>query len=210
MTQPDKPFPAPSDALDPDEMRQLKAACRSGALARRAALAASARIEGSLALADHAAALAFPGGAVVSGFWPIRDEIDPRPLMDALRVRGHPLCLPAMVGEDLVFRRLTRDTPLVRGGFGTVEPAAEAEEVVPDCLLVPLAAFDRRGARIGYGRGFYDRAIARITDRRGTAPETVGLAFSVQQASAVPEEGHDRRLERVLTEAGLITCGVAA
>jgi 5-formyltetrahydrofolate cyclo-ligase len=185
-------------------LQSRKAAVRSAALARRAALDPQVRIEGSLALVAHVDALDFPQSATVSGFWPIRDEIDPRPLMDALRARGHALCLPAIVDDELVFRRLTRETVLVRAGFGTVEPPAEAEELVPECLLVPLAAFDMRGARIGYGRGYYDRAIARISRQLGRRPATVGLAFHAQCADVVPEEAHDQRLDRILTEAGLM------
>ncbi len=163
-----------------------------------------ARIEGGLALAEAVDALDFPDGAIVSGFWPIRDEIDPRPLMDALRARGHALCLPAIVDGDLVFRRLTRETVLVPAGFGTAEPPADADALVPDCMLVPLAAFDRRGGRIGYGRGYYDRAIAHIGTARGAPPATVGIAFSLQEVESVPEENHDRRLDRILTERGFV------
>lgn len=185
-------------------LQAKKATVRAEALARRAALDPQTRIEAGLALAENVDALAFPPGCVVSGFWPIRDEVDPRPLMDALRARGHALCLPAIVDNELVFRRLTRETVLVRAGFGTAEPPADAEELVPDCMLVPLAAFDLRGARIGYGRGYYDRAIARISRQLGHRPATVGLAFSAQRAEAVPEEAHDQRLDRILTEAGLL------
>ena len=185
------------------DLAQAKSAVRAAALARRSALAPGGRIESALALVGHADVLGFAPASLIAGFWPIRDEIDPRPLMDALRVRGHGLALPAMIDDDLVFRRLTRETELVRARFGTVEPARDAEEVVPDGLLVPLAAFDLRGARIGYGRGFYDRAIAMIAARRGAPPRTVGLAFSVQRADQIPEEAHDRRLDAVLTETGL-------
>jgi 5-formyltetrahydrofolate cyclo-ligase len=192
----------PRDAVE--ELRAEKARVRAMALAARAGLAAEARIEASLALVDHVEALGFAPGSVVSGFWPIRDEIDPRPLMDALRARGHALCLPAIVDGELVFRRLTRDTQLVRAGFGTVEPPADAGDLAPDCMLVPLAAFDGRGGRIGYGRGYYDRAIARLSADAGRAPVTVGLAFQVQQVARVPEEAHDRRLGRVLCETGFV------
>jgi len=185
-------------------LRELKSVRRKEALGRRAALPVQARIEGGLALAEAVDALDFPDGAIVSGFWPIRDEIDPRPLMDALRARGHALCLPAIVGGDLVFRRLTRETVLVPAGFGTAEPPADADVLLPDCMLVPLAAFDRRGGRIGYGRGYYDRAIARIAATRGAPPATVGIAFSLQEVESVPEESHDRRLDRILSERGFI------
>lgn len=197
----------PPSTIPPSDARPLaevKAAVRAEALGRRAQLTPATRIEGGLALVDHLDDLGLAPGCTVAGFWPIRDEIDPRPLMDGLRARGHALALPAMVGDDLVFRRLTRETRLVKAGFGTVEPPAEAEALVPDALLVPLAAFDARGGRLGYGRGFYDRAIAAITRVRGAAPRTVGLAFSVQQVAHVPEEAHDRRLDAILTETGFV------
>lgn len=140
---------APRSELTP--IQADKERLRRAALSARATLAATTRIEAGLALLDHIEELAFEPGSVVSGFWPIRDEIDPRPLMDALRARGHRLALPAIVAGELVFRELTRETELVKAGFGTLEPSADAEHLTPSCMLVPLAAFDRRGGRIGYG-----------------------------------------------------------
>ena len=196
---------APRSDLTP--IQADKERLRRAALAARAALSGTARIEAGLALLDHVDALGFAPGTVVSGFWPIRDEIDPRPLMDALRARGHRLALPAIVEGDLVFRELTRETRLVKAGFGTLEPPIEADVLTPSCMLVPLAAFDRRGGRIGYGRGYYDRAIARIAVESGREPVTVGLAFAAQEVDEVPEEPHDRRLARILTETGFIAAG---
>lgn len=193
---------APRSELTP--IQADKERLRRAALSARATLAATTRIEAGLALLDHIEELAFEPGSVVSGFWPIRDEIDPRPLMDALRARGHRLALPAIVAGELVFRELTRETELVKAGFGTLEPSADAEHLTPSCMLVPLAAFDRRGGRIGYGRGYYDRAIARIAAECGREPDTVGLAFAAQEVDEVPEEPHDRRLGRILTETGFI------
>ena len=72
----------------------------------------------------------------------------------------------------------------------------------PDILLVPLAAFDDRGHRIGYGAGHYDRAIARLIDA-GRAPRLIGIAFNCQEVDRVPDEGHDVVLSEVLTESGL-------
>jgi 5-formyltetrahydrofolate cyclo-ligase len=193
---------APDGGLAP--VQAAKARLRRSALAARGGLSPVARIEAGLALVEHVEALGFAPGTVVSGFWPIRDEIDPRPLMDALRARGHRLALPAIVDGELVFRELTRETALQPAGFGTLEPPAAADELSPACMLVPLAAFDRRGRRIGYGRGYYDRAITRLAAGAGRDPVTVGIAFSVQEVEEVPEEAHDRRLGRVLTEAGFI------
>lgn len=184
--------------------RQAKAALREAALARRGTLSPEARIEGSLAAADRISGLSLPAGAVVSAFWPIRDEIDPRPAMHNLRQRGHSLCLPAIVDGKLVFRRLDPQTRLVKAGFGTVEPGPEAEVLTPQVMLVPLAAFDRSGHRLGYGKGYYDHAIEAL---RGKAnPLCIGIAFSVQEVPAVPFEDHDQALSLVVTESEIIHC----
>lgn len=179
-----------------------KADLRAAALARRAAIGEDGRRAAAARLLAAIDALEVPPGAVVSGFLPIRGEIDVLPLLAALAARGHPLALPAVLGPtELVFRRWRPGAPLEAAGFGLSHPPAEAGTVDPDVLLVPLAAFDRRGHRIGYGRGYYDRALARLDalgPRRG-----IGVAFSVQEVDRVPDAAHDRRLDAVLTEAGL-------
>jgi len=173
---------------------------RKDVLARRSAMAVTDRIERSLQLVAHADDLPLPAGAIVSGFWPIRDEIDARPLLDRLRQKGHALCLPVMVGPNLIFRRLDRDTELVPAGFGCMEPGPQAEELRPDVLLMPLAGFDSRGNRIGYGRAFYDNAIAGL-EKNGPLLR-IGLAFSIQEVDRVPVEAHDKPLNGILTERG--------
>lgn len=183
---------------------EKKAELRRTALERRAALGLDVRIEGSLKLADLIAGFDFPAGSVVSAFWPIRDEIDPRPAMHLLRQRGHELCLPAIVGGKLVFRRLDPETRLVKAGFGTVEPAPETEVLTPEVLLVPLAAFDRAGHRIGYGKGYYDQAIEAL--RQNGHPCCIGVGFSVQEVAEVPFESHDQPLAVVVTEREIINC----
>lgn len=177
-----------------------KDSLRKQVLARRKAMPEVERIEHSLMLSDHAEDLPLPAGAVVAGFWPIRDEIDPRPLMDRLRQLGHPLCLPVMTGPSLIFRRLERDTELVSAGFGTSEPGPSAEEVRPNVLLMPLAGFDGKGTRIGYGKAFYDITIAQL--QHSGPLLCIGLAFSVQEVDRVPAEAHDKPLNGILTEQG--------
>lgn len=177
-----------------------KAAVRREALARRAAMEPTRRIEASLALADFMDALDLAPGAVVAGFWPIRDEIDPRPLLDLLRSRGHRLCLPVVAEPHLIFRSFDRETTFEPAGFGTMAPGPDAAELRPDILLMPLAAFDRAGNRAGYGKGHYDTAIAALGK---DGPLTcIGLAFQVQEVDHVPTEPHDKRLDGILTEAG--------
>lgn len=186
-----------------DDISDLKAQTRRAALARRDAMTEEARIEASLAIADHVAALVdIPPGMVVSGFLPIRSEVDCRPLMMQLADRGARLCVPAIVEGKLQFRHLVRDAPLEPQGFGTFAPGPDAAILDPELMLVPLAAFDRGGGRVGYGRGYYDTAIASLREK-GMAPRLVGIAFAVQEADHVPTEAHDIPLDLVVTEAGL-------
>lgn len=184
----------------PSPIAVAKDLLRKEALSRRSALAEVWRIEASLLLRDHVDALDLPPGAVVSGFWPIRDEVDPRPLLDVLRQQGHPLCLPVVTKPHMVFRAFDRNGTFVPGGFGTVVPGPEARELRPEVLLMPLAAFDNRGNRIGYGKGHYDAAIAAL-EREGPV-RCIGLAFDVQRVDAVPVEPHDKPLHGILTETG--------
>ncbi|WP_313522020.1 5-formyltetrahydrofolate cyclo-ligase [Shinella sp.] len=183
--------------------RVEKAAIRNERLALRDAMTPQARIEGSLAMVEHAGdRLEFDPGTVISGFWPIRSEADIRPLMAHLRTRGARLCLPVVLDrETIIFRELVVGAPVVKTGFGTTGPGDEAAVLEPDILLVPLSAFDRAGHRIGYGAGHYDRAIDRLK-AKGRTPKLIGIAFDCQEVASVPVEPHDVALDAILTESG--------
>lgn len=188
-----------------DDIRQLKKSLRDQALARRDALDAHWRIEASLTMAAMARDIDVAPGMVVSGFWPMRSEVDVRPLMSALADKGARLCLPAILDrQTIIFRELLRGGELVDMGFGTYGPGPEADEVHPALMLVPLAAFDKRGHRIGYGAGYYDRAIARL-QADGIEPRLIGIAFDCQEVGEVPDQAHDVALAEILTESGLHT-----
>ncbi|GGB32741.1 5-formyltetrahydrofolate cyclo-ligase [Roseibium aquae] len=177
-----------------------KASLRKMALKRRMALDPTYRIEVALSVAEYAGDLDLPDGAIVAGYWPIRDELDPRPLLARLRERGHLLCLPVVAEPHLVFRAFDRESDFEPAGFGTMAPGAAAEELRPDVLLMPLSAFDGVGNRIGYGKGHYDTVIAAL---EGTGPVVcIGLAFDTQKVDTVPAEPHDKRLSGILTESG--------
>ncbi|MCC2111617.1 MAG: 5-formyltetrahydrofolate cyclo-ligase [Hyphomicrobiales bacterium] len=189
-------------------MQKRKQQIRKASLARRDALPVEQRSVLSTAIA--ALDLPFLGTApgVVSGFLPIRSEIDPRPLMQRLAAAGHSLALPRIIDDLLEFAAYAFGDPLVIGGFGTAVPGPDAPIVDPDLMLVPLSAYDRRGGRLGYGKGYYDGAIARL-HAAGRRPITVGLAFSVQEVDKVPMEPHDRRLDWILTELGAMRTDTA-
>jgi 5-formyltetrahydrofolate cyclo-ligase len=184
--------------------KELKAQIRNERLAKRDAIAADERIEKSLQMAAHAeTGLRFAPGSVISGFLPIRSEPDLRPLMARLRERGARLCLPVIMDkETIIFRELLVDAPLVKNSFGTTAPGPESPVLDPDILLVPLSAFDRTGHRIGYGGGYYDRAIDRL-HKKDMDPQLVGIAFDCQEVASVPAETHDVGLNAVLTESGV-------
>lgn len=181
-----------------------KARLRGERLAARDALTQAEWQEKSQALTAHgASAIPFAPGAIISGFMPIRSEADIRPLMEALRTKGGRLVLPVVLDrETIVFRAFDADTTLVKTGFGTTGPGADADVLDPDILLVPLSVFDAHGQRIGYGAGHYDRAIARLHGK-GRSPVLIGVAFDCQEVSLVPAEPHDVPLDAILTESGL-------
>ncbi|WP_092573541.1 5-formyltetrahydrofolate cyclo-ligase [Rhizobium lusitanum] len=184
--------------------KELKAQYRNERLAARDAIPADERIEMGLAMAAHGGdAIDVAPGAIVSGFLPIRSEVDIRPLMARLRERGARLCVPVILNRStIVFRELVPGAALIATGFGTSGPGPDAAVLDPDIMLVPLSAFDSTGHRIGYGAGHYDRAITRL-HQKGLNPRLIGIAFDCQEVPSVPTEPHDVRLDAILTESGL-------
>ena len=177
-----------------------KADLRGMALAKRDALSDEQRATAAQALATRELPFEIAPGMVVSGYSPIRTEIDPAPLMRRLAEQGAKLALPAVMarGKSLAFRAWSPDDRLMLGPLGILEPSPAAAEIVPDIVLVPVAAFDRTGHRIGYGAGHYDRTLAQL--RKSRAIIAIGLAFATQQVAAVPALSHDVPLDYVLTE----------
>src|SRR5258708_24534482 len=177
---------------------------RAAALARRHALSVEARASAAQAIVARGLPVDVHRGAIASGYWPIRSEIDPMPLMRHLATQGAHLALPVIIGRDqpLIFRTWTSDAQLLRGQLGSMEPSPQSAAVEPDIVLVPLAAFDRVGHRIGYGAGHYDRTLEHL--RAAKPIVAIGLAFAVQEIETIPTLPHDVRLDYVLTEAGTI------
>jgi 5-formyltetrahydrofolate cyclo-ligase len=188
--------------------RALKAQLRSERLAARDAIPSESRIEKSLAMAEAGgAAIEFAPGTEISGFFPIKSEVDVRPLMQKLKDKGAKLSVPVVVDrQTIVFRELVAGAPLVSTGFGTFGPGSDARVVDPEIMLVPMSAFDRIGHRIGYGAGFYDRAISRLHDM-GRQPRLIGVAFDCQEIEVIPAEDHDVALDAILTESGFKVFG---
>jgi 5-formyltetrahydrofolate cyclo-ligase len=181
----------------------LKERLRGEVFARRDALDGAFREDAAHRIARRALALSeFRDITPVGAYWPIRSEVDPRPLMEALIARGQDVALSQILHPHLSWRLWRPGDVLVKGGFGVREPGPDAPEIFPKALLVPLVAFDRRGGRIGYGKGHFDRAIAALEAQHPVL--TIGLAYAVQEIDEVPVEPHDRLLDIIITEAELV------
>jgi 5-formyltetrahydrofolate cyclo-ligase len=207
------------NALEADfdsDLAAAKKAAREAALARRAAAHGDLRnrfganYAGDQLMRYFFSAISPAKGIPVSGFWPVKEEIDVRPLMSALHARGHPCGLPVIVAKrtPLMFRRWDPKLPLVEGRWGIPTPPEDAPEVIPELVLVPLLAFDSGGNRLGYGAGFYDRTLALLRARPGKQTLAVGVGFAAQQVDAVPCDATDEVLDWVVTEKGA-TCFAA-
>jgi 5-formyltetrahydrofolate cyclo-ligase len=178
-----------------------KTALRREALALRRAAASGVRVAFSRRLAEEGSRLArLWRPRVVSAFHPLRDEPDTLELLKALAAEDFATALPVVVGRGsaLTFRLWRPGDPTRTGAMSIPEPLETAPAVDPDLLFVPLACFDRRGHRIGYGAGYYDRSLARL--RAMKAVHAVGVAYEVCEVAAVPNEAHDQRLDAILTD----------
>lgn len=189
--------------VTPARPAAVKIIVRTEALMRRDALTGDFRAEA----ADAIAARGFPlpvRGCTVSGFMPIRTEINPLPLMRRAAEEGASLALPIIRGrgQPLDMHAWALDAPLEKRQWGIREPAFDTKVVFPDIVITPLAAFDRRGYRVGYGAGYFDMTLNELRARQKVV--AIGLAFACQEVETIPIEPHDARLDFVLTERDVI------
>ena len=133
---------------------------------------------------------------------PVNNEVRTDQLFATARSEGKRICYPRVNGETLQFVTINSGNELVPGAFGVAEPTGgsvlPASEI--DLILVPGVAFDRDGYRLGYGKGFYDRELSRMSCI------SVGLSYDFQLCESLPIELHDQRLDYVVTESQLIPC----
>jgi len=184
----------------PSAIPDQKAELRTATLALRDALPAAERMAAAETIAARPFPLTVTPGMIVSGFMPMKTEINPLPLLRKLADAGARLALPAIAGrgKPLIMRAWKFGDPFKSGQWGIREPVPEAPEVDPDVLIVPLACFDRAGHRIGYGAGYYDMTITALRAKKLVT--AVGLAFAAQEIPQVPATERDARLDLVLTE----------
>ena len=184
-----------------------KIAIRKAALERRAAVETDVREKFAERLALKGVDIARRAIVrTVAAYWPMRAEADTRYLIEALNYHEFVAALPVTQGRGfpLLFRRWTSKDPLIEGDHGVMEPSRRLQEVRPDILFVPLAAFDRRGNRVGYGGGHYDATLRELRSMKRIA--AIGVAYATQEVPEIPAEAHDERLDLVITENELIEC----
>jgi len=176
-----------------------KNALRAAMRRRRRALV---NVDAGARAAGHLPIERLGRSGIVAGYHPRGAEIDPWPLMRRLAALGARLVLPVTVSHEtpLVFRLAGDPGDFVPDAFGILAPPPAAAELAPDLVIAPILAFDRAGARLGQGGGFYDRTLAAL---RAAGPVFVlGLAYAGQEVEAVPADAHDQRLDAILTEIG--------
>jgi 5-formyltetrahydrofolate cyclo-ligase len=187
----------------PNGTTPSKDALRQAAFAKRDGLDKAWRAHASETIADRILNLPeLMDSEPIGSYWPIRSEVDTREILAGFSNRGQMVALSQIRHPHLSWRQWRPGDQMIHGGFGVQEPSFDAPEVFPRVLLMPLAAFDRFGNRLGYGKGHFDRTIAELTQSHPVF--TVGLAFSVQEIDAVPVEPHDKPLDLIVTEIGLI------
>ncbi|MEM7088977.1 MAG: 5-formyltetrahydrofolate cyclo-ligase [Pseudomonadota bacterium] len=182
------------------DLTEIKAAARRAAFARRKA-AFDARAPGAAGRLSEV--LAGHRGVSISGYMPIRTEIDPLPAMAEAAAHG-PVGVPVIqgAGQALRFSRWSPDGVLVDGPFGARIPEVH-DYFDPEILIVPLVAFDGRGGRLGYGGGFYDRTLEGLRATRPTL--AIGFAFDAQEAEDLPLEPTDQPLDMIVTESRVLS-----
>lgn len=156
----------------------------------------------ALSLRDNALPF-LKGTKILAGYYPMGYEINPLPLLEAVKEQGAMLALPFANerGRPLLFRAWDDHAPLDKTSLGFKQPSPTAALVVPDTLLVPLLGFDTHLFRLGYGRGDYDLTIRTL---KNSGPLlTLGLAFEAQKVDKIPREDHDEPLDYVVTEKGI-------
>lgn len=182
------------------DLTAIKAAARKAAFARRK-LAFEGVHPGRAGLLSEV--LAGYRGVALSGYMPIRTEIDPLAAMAEAAAHGV-VSVPVIqaAGLPLLFSRWEPDCAMKEGPFGAMIPKV-GDFVEPEILIVPLVAFDAQGGRLGYGGGFYDRTLERLRSCRPTL--AIGFAFDAQEADGLPLEPTDQPLDMVVTEKRVLT-----
>ena len=139
---------------------------------------------------------------IIGGYYPANHEIDDLEILNYFFKRGSMISLPKIKKKSqMEFYKWYKNDPLLINKYGIPEPET-TNRVYPDILFVPLVAFDKEFNRLGYGGGFYDRYIQKISKIKKVVK--VGLAFSFQKLKTIPVNKHDKKLDIIITEKDII------
>jgi 5-formyltetrahydrofolate cyclo-ligase len=141
---------------------------------------------------------------VIAGYWPINNEVDITPFLMACHGYGKRIVLPTIPAAEMTMHFVSWEPgdEMKRSALGTLEPA-NGKPQTPDLVLAPLVGFDRRGHRIGYGKGYYDKTLLQLRQLNPRA-KAVGVAYGFQEVPNVPQSAFDQRLNGVVTDREVI------
>jgi 5-formyltetrahydrofolate cyclo-ligase len=185
------------------EAAAFRQALRRERIAAREALPAAEHVRQSAAVLDHLHGFLttkLPGS--LAFYWPIRAEVDCTPLVLRLIKHGWCACLPVVLARHaaMVFREWSPSTPMVMGQHG-IPTVADGDIVVPQVVLMPVNAFDRKGYRLGYGGGYFDRTLAALVPR----PFAIGVGFELGRVESIYPHAQDLAMNAVVTDGGVET-----
>ena len=177
------------------DARKLAFGARKTAFGTGLDQAANRNLIGQLALYREA--------EVIAAYMPIRTEVSPLATMTILHGQEKRICVPVIQGDGMAlrFQEWTPDAEMVDGPFGASVPL-RGEFLQPDVLIMPLLSFDRKGYRLGYGGGFYDRSFEQLSALKPVIG--VGFAYSAQEVKRVPTEPTDYKLNAIVTETAVL------
>ena len=141
----------------------------------------------------------------IGGYYPSKYEVNILKFLEEASKKKLRITLPVITSSNkMSFKTWVFKEPLYVNRFGILEPKNSIKEIIPDLIMVPLVAFDSRLNRIGYGKGYYDRSLRKISKIKKNAI-SLGIAYSFQKCSNVPVNKYDFKLDYILTERGIIS-----
>ena len=131
---------------------------------------------------------------IIAAYLPINNELDTCPILNLLQREKIKIALPKVVKDELKFYEWNQKEPLIYNEFNIREPSGN-KEVCPALLIIPLLGFDKHGNRLGYGAGYYDKALSKLPNAK-----KIGIGYSFQQVKDIPLEAHDIKLDLIITD----------
>jgi len=142
---------------------------------------------------------------IIAGYYPSNYEVNVLNFLRKASKKKLKIVLPVVKSlNKMSFKSWVIKDPLYVNKFGMLEPKNSNKEIIPDLIMVPLVAFDNRLNRIGYGKGYYDRSLQKISKNKKKTI-AIGIAYSFQECVRIPINKHDFKLDYIFTERGIIS-----